>query len=56
MRGTRNELINALKDMMNGDATSDINAFNEFVKDFIDYMGETYDMEEYEVKKNCGLI
>lgn len=49
-----NEIIKEL--MLNGDATSDIRAFNDFVKDFIDYMGEMYDMEPSEVMDECGLI
>lgn len=51
----RNELIETLKNMMNGDAISDIQTFNDFVKDFIDYMGDMYDMESSEVMDECGL-
>lgn len=50
------ELIETLKNMMNGDATSDIKTFNNFVKDFIEYMGDMYDMESQEVRKECGLV
>lgn len=52
----RNELIETLKDMMNGDAVSDIDAFNDFVKDFIDYMADMYDMEPSTVMEECGLV
>lgn len=52
----RNELINALENMMNGDAISDIQAFNDFVKDFINYMRNTYGMEASEVMQECGLF
>lgn len=52
----RNELIKTLENMMNGDAVSDIKAFNNFVEDFIDYMNDMYDMESSEVKSECGLI
>lgn len=52
----RNELIETLKDMMNGDAVSDIEAFNDFVKDFIGYMEDMYDMESSEVMDECGLV
>ncbi len=51
----RNELIKTLENMMNGDAVSDIDAFNDFVKDFIDYMKEMYDMETSEIMDECGL-
>ena len=51
----RNELIGALENMMNGDAISDINAFNDFVKDFIDYMEDMYGMEASKVRDECGL-
>ena len=51
----KNELIKTLEDMMNGDATSDIEAFNDFTEDFIKYMGDMYDMESQEVRKECGL-
>ena len=49
-------LIDALKGMVNGDAISDINAFNDFVKDFIDYMDDMYGMEQSEVMDECGLM
>lgn len=52
----RNELIKTLEDMVNGDATSDIQAFNDFVKDFIAYMGDMYGMEPREVMDECGLV
>lgn len=52
----RNELIKTLENMMNGDAVSDIKTFNDFVKDFIDYMNDMYDMESSEVRNECGLI
>ena len=52
----RNELIETLENMMNGDAVSDINAFNDFVKDFIDYMEGMYGMESSEVMDECGLM
>lgn len=42
--------------MMNGDAVSDIETFNDFVKDFIEYMGNMYDMEPNEVMNECGLV
>ena len=51
----RNKLIETLKDMCNGDAISDIQAFNDFVLDFIDYMGDNYDMESSEIMNECGL-
>ena len=51
----RNELIKALENMMNGDAINDIQAFNDFVKDFIDYMEDMYGMESSEVMDECGL-
>lgn len=51
----RNELIKTLENMMNGDAVSDIKAFNDFVEDFIEYMKEMYDMESSEVMNECGL-
>ena len=50
------ELIKTLEEMQNGDAISDIQTFNEFVKDFIDYMGNMYDMEPSEVRDECGLV
>lgn len=50
------ELIETLENMMNGDATSDIKVFNSFVEDFIEYMGNMYDMEPQEVRKECGLV
>ena len=49
------ELIKVLENMMNGDAISDIQVFNDFVKDFIDYMGNMYNMEASEVMDECGL-
>lgn len=52
----RNELIKTLENMINGDAVSDIKAFNDFVKDFIDYMNDMYGMEPSEVMNECGLI
>lgn len=52
----RNELIKTLENMMNGDAVSDIKTFNYFVKDFIDYMNDMYDMESSEVMNECGLV
>lgn len=52
----RNELIETLENMMNGDAVSDINTFNDFVKDFIDYMEDMYGMESSEVMDECGLM
>lgn len=52
----RHELIKVLENMMNGDAISDIKTFNDFVKDFIDYMGNMYDMEASEVMEECGLL
>lgn len=52
----RNELIETLENMMNGDAVSDINAFNDFVKDFIDYMEDMYGVESNEVMDECGLM
>ena len=52
----KNELIETLENMMNGDAISDINAFNDFVKDFIDYMEDMYGMEASEVMDECGLV
>lgn len=52
----RNELIKVLENMMNGDAISDIETFNDFVKDFIDYMGYMYDMKSSEVMDECGLV
>lgn len=52
----RNELIKTLENMMNGDAVSDIKTFNDFVKDFIDYMNDMYDMESSEVMNECGLV
>lgn len=42
--------------MMNGDAVSDIKAFNDFVDDFIEYMKDMYDMESSEVMNECGLV
>lgn len=51
----KNELIKTLKDMWNGDASSDIQAFNDFVEDFIDYMEDNYDMSADEVRDECGL-
>lgn len=51
----KNELIKTLKDMWNGDASSDIQAFNDFVEDFIDYMNNAYDMSADEVRDECGL-
>ena len=50
------ELIKVFENMMNGDAISDIQTFNDFVKDFIDYMGTMYDMESTEVMDECGLV
>lgn len=52
----RNELIKTLENMTNGDAVSDIKTFNVFVKDFIDYMNDMYDMESSEVMNECGLV
>lgn len=52
----RNELITTLENMMNGDAVSDIKIFNDFVKDFIDYMNDMYGMEPSEVMNECGLV
>lgn len=52
----KNELITTLENMMNGDAVSDIKTFNDFVKDFIDYMYDMYDMESSEVRNECGLV
>ena len=52
----RNELIKTLEDMINGDAISDIQAFNDFVKDFVDYMEDMYGMEPSEVMDECGLV
>lgn len=52
----RNELIKTLENMMNGDAVSDIKAFNDFVDDFIEYMKDMYDMESSEVMNECGLV
>lgn len=49
-------LIDALKNMVNGDAISDIEAFNNFVKDFISYMDDMYGMEQSEVMDECGLM
>lgn len=52
----RNELIKTLENMMNGDAVSDIKAFNDFTEDFIEYMKDMYDMESNEVMSECGLV
>lgn len=52
----KNELIKTLEDMMNGDAISDIETFNDFVEDFIEYMGDMYDMESSTVMNECGLM
>lgn len=52
----RNELIKVIENMMNGDAVSDIETFNDFVKDFIEYMGDMYDIEPSEVMNECGLV
>lgn len=49
-------LIETLEKMQNGDAVSDIQTFNDFVKDFIHYMGDMYDMEPSEVRSECGLV
>lgn len=49
------ELIKTLEEMQNGDAISDIKMFNDFVKDFIEYMGDMYGMEPDEVRSECGL-
>lgn len=51
----KNELIKTLMDMQNGDATSDIKAFNDFVEDFIHYMKDNYDMDSTETREECGL-
>lgn len=50
------DLIKVFKYMMNGDAVSDIKTFNDFVKDFIHYMGYMYNMEPDEVMDECGLV
>lgn len=50
------ELIETLKNMMNGDAISDMEAFEVFVKDFIEYMQDMYDWNANEVNeevRNC---
>lgn len=52
----KNELIKTLENMMNGDAVSDIKAFNDFTEDFIEYMKDMYDMESSEVMNECGLV
>lgn len=51
----KNELIKTLMDMQNGDAVSDIEAFNDFVEDFIHYMEDNYDMDSEETREECGL-
>lgn len=50
------KLIETLEDMMNGDATSDILTFNDFVEDFIQYMDDMYGMDASTVRKECGLL
>lgn len=49
------KLIETLEKMQNGDAISDIQAFNDFVRDFLHYMEDMYDMEPDEVRSECGL-
>jgi len=51
----KNELIKTLMDMQNGDATSDIGTFNDFVEDFIHYMEDNYGMNPEETREECGL-
>ena len=51
----KNELIKTLMDMQNGDAISDMAAFNDFVEDFIHYMEDNYDMDPEETREECGL-
>lgn len=50
------KLIETLKEMQNGDAVSDIDTFNDFVEDFIEYMDEMYGMSTREVKDECRLL
>ena len=50
------KLIETLKEMQNGDAVSEIETFNDFVEDFIEYMDEMYGMDASEVRDECGLL
>ena len=49
-------LIDALKSMENDDAVDDIDAVNDFIKDFIEYMDDKYDIEQDEIMYECGLV